>query len=123
MRRLRRQEFWRTGVSTSITAPPHELAEDGDDLGALAEHAADPVRDEVNVALAVTKPRSVSKCGTVAEDDLRTSSEVIARKAGRGEAHDSAGCADVGRREDPGSSQSLFLVKVIDVAEELNWPV
>ena len=43
------------GLNLHVAVRLHKLADDGDNLGALAEYVADlGVHDEVNVALAIT---------------------------------------------------------------------
>ena len=113
------------GLNLHVTVCLHELADDGDNLRALAEHVADlGVHDEVNIALAITDL-------TVGEavELLRQRTQRLGKDLQRGDcqgklaaasAHDSAGCADDVAKVEKTQELPVLLVKVVDATEELN---
>ena len=87
------------GLNLHVTVRLHELADDGDNLGTLAEYVADlGVHDEVNVALAITD-LAVGEAVELLWQRTQRLGEDLQRgdcqgKLAAARTHDSAGCAD-----------------------------
>ena len=103
----------------------HELADDGDDLRALAEYVADlGVHDEVNVALAITNLAVVEAVELFRQRTQRLGEDLQRGhrqgKLAAARAHDSAGCANDVTKVEKTQELPVLLVKVVDAAEKLN---
>ena len=113
------------GLNLHVAVRLHELADDGDDLRALAEYVADlGVHDEVNVALAITN-LAVGEAVELLWQRTQRLGEDLQRSHCQGKlatasAHDSAGCADDVAKVEKTQELPVLLVKVVDAAEELN---
>ena len=113
------------GLNLHVTVCLHELADDGDDLGALAEYVADlGVHNEVNVALAITN-LAVGEAVELLWQRTQRLGEDLQRghcqgKLAAARTHDSAGCADDVAKVEKTQELPVLLVKVVDAAEELN---
>ena len=113
------------GLNLHVAVCLHELADDGDDLGALAEHVADlGVHDEVNVALAITN-LAVGEAVELLRQRTQRLGEDLQRgdcqgKLAAARAHDSAGCADDVAKVEKTQELPVLLVKVVDATEKLN---
>ena len=113
------------GLNLHVAVGLHKLTDDGDNLGALAEHVADlGVHDEVNVALAITN-LAVGEAVELLRQRTQRLREDLQRgdcqgKLAAASAHDSAGCADDVAKVEKTQELPVLLVKVVDAAEELN---
>ena len=113
------------GLNLHVAVRLHELTDDGDDLGALAEHVADlGVHDKVNVALAITN-LAVGEAVELFRQRTQRLGENLQRgdcqgKLAAARTHDSAGCADNVAKVEKTQELPVLLVKVVDAAEKLN---
>ena len=113
------------GLNLHVTVRLHELADDGDDLRALAEHVADlGVHDEVNIALAITN-LAVGEAVELLRQRTQRLGEDLQRgdcqgKLAAASAHDSAGCANDVAKVEKTQELPVLLVKVVDTTEKLN---
>ena len=113
------------GLNLHVAVRFHKLADDGYDLGALAEHVADlRVHDEVNVALTITD-LAVGEAVELLRQRTQRLGKDLQRGNCQGElaaarTHDSAGCADDVAKVEKTQELPVLLVEVVDAAEELN---
>ena len=113
------------GLNLHVAVRLHELADDRDNLRALAKYVADlGVHDKVNVALAITN-LAVGEAVELLRQRTQRLGEDLQRgncqgKLAAARAHDSTGCADDVAKVEKTQELPVLLVKVVDATEELN---